>query len=98
MNHHHDSHDHSHGHDHGHHHDHHHTHAGDGEMSTREKLVKLFDYWLRHNESHCDTYTQWIDQAEQEGLSDTAAILKEIADLTRQITDKFQAGAATLKK
>ncbi|MFZ5563651.1 MAG: hypothetical protein ACOZBW_06325 [Thermodesulfobacteriota bacterium] len=101
--------DHHHGHDHDHHHghhdhdhdSHHHHHEAQGgtvDLSAREKLTRLFDYWLRHNESHGDSYNQWIVQAEQEGLHDTAAILREIADLTRKVTEKIQAGAATLKK
>jgi hypothetical protein len=67
------------------------------DLSTRDKLARLFDYWLRHNESHGDTYNQWIAQAEQEGLKETAALLRDISDLTRKLTEKFQAGAATLK-
>ena len=56
MSHHHD-HDHDHDHQHGqdHHHGHAHSHAP---LSFSEKLVKLLDHWIQHNDQHAEDYPQ----------------------------------------
>ncbi|MDY6903462.1 MAG: hypothetical protein SWH61_02140 [Thermodesulfobacteriota bacterium] len=81
-----------------HDHDHHHHHHGesDREMPTKEKLAKLFDHWIRHNDSHAGTYRQWEETARAEGMTDVAAILAEIGTMTDAITQKLQAGAKAL--
>lgn len=90
--HHHKHHDHDHEHDHGHHH-HHHDHDQHQEpissMSDREKLVRLLDHWVAHNNDHADNYLQWSGKAEKMGLEDVARLLKEAVDLTHAISDKF---------
>lgn len=92
----HEHHSHHHHHDHGdphHHHDHHHHEHGQQEpknvMSDREKLAKLLDHWVSHNNDHADNYTQWSGKAQEMGLEQVAGLLKDAADLTHAISEKF---------
>jgi monoamine oxidase len=101
--HHHGSHDHNHAHDHNHPHDHdhshdhshdHHTHGQQHEsktaMSDKEKLVKLLDHWVAHNNDHAENYSQWSEKAEKMGgMEQIAGLLKDAAELTHAISDKF---------
>lgn len=84
---------HDHGHNHHHHdgHEHHH-HDETGEMSFEEKLVKILDHWIKHNESHARTYLDWGVKAKAHGREDIAVLLDGIAKLSDQLTEKLQAG------
>ena len=91
------SHGHSHGHDHGHshcdhHHDHGHTHSHEAasSMSDKDKLAKLLEHWVGHNDDHAGNYRQWAEKATAAGLDSAAGLLSEVADLTDQITEKFR--------
>ncbi len=89
----HHDHDHKH-HNHHEHHDHHHHDHGERQepkstMSDKEKLVKLLDHWVAHNNDHADNYAQWSGKAEEMGLEQVARLLKDAADLTHAISDKF---------
>ncbi len=89
MSHHHDhdhDHDHSHDHDHGHH-DHSH---GDLEMTFAEKLEKLLDHWIKHNEDHATSYDGWADQAKLNHQDAVAAIIEEAAEMNRTMNEKFE--------
>ena len=98
MSHHHDHNDHHDHHDHHHHndHDHHHDEGGDA-LSLEGKLAKLFDHWIRHNDSHAETYRQWQKKAEAEGMTAVAGILEEVSTMTDAITEKLRAGAGAVK-
>jgi len=83
------------------HHDHHHHDHGQEQeskttMSDKEKLVKLLDHWVAHNKDHADNYTQWSGKAEGMGLEQTARLLRDAADLTHAISDKFIKAKDTL--
>ena len=84
-------HDHDHEHHHHHGHDHHH-HDETGELSFGEKLVRLFDHWIKHNESHAQTYLDWGEKAKAQGREDISVLLNDIAGLSDQLTEKLKAG------
>jgi hypothetical protein len=88
QHHHHGDHDHQHGHDHQQH-DHGQRQKPGSAMSDKEKLVKLLDHWVAHNNDHADNYAQWSGKAEQMGLEQAARLLKDAADLTHAISEKF---------
>lgn len=92
------THDHHHNHDHHHDHDHHHSHDAPSEMTVAEKLAKLLDHWVKHNEEHAGTYVTWANRAKENGLSDVESQLKEAAEKTRSISENFEAALASLKK
>jgi hypothetical protein len=96
----HHDHDHKHHNHHEHHDHHHHDHSQEQDskttMSDKEKLVKLLDHWVAHNKDHADNYTQWSGKAEGMGLEQAARLLRDAADLTLAISDKFIKAKDTL--
>lgn len=93
-------HDHKHHNHHEHHDHHHHDHSQEQDskttMSDKEKLFKLLDHWVAHNKDHADNYTQWSGKVEGMGLEQAARLLRDAADLTHAISDKFIKAKDTL--
>ncbi len=103
-------HDHKHEHEHKHVHDHVHDHKlihghcqkhdchneVKSEMSFEEKMIKLLDHWIRHNDDHAGTYRNWAQQAKENNLDSTAELLNEAAKMTIAINAKFEAALAAL--
>jgi len=96
---------HDHPHDHHHHDNHEHDHGQDHrheqtsqELSFEEKLVKIFDHWIKHNESHAQTYIDWGEKAKAHGFEDIATLLDDIAGLSKQLTEKLQDGLSKAPK
>ncbi len=103
MGHHHDAsgskhkHHHSHGHQHhgiqpeGHH-DHHEGHdpKDDREpsaLSMKEKLAKMLEHWIHHNEEHAASYRRWGQHAQSEGLVHVAELLEKVAHGSLELND-----------
>ncbi len=84
------------------HHDHHHDHSDEGEkaqgLSFEEKLVKIFEHWIQHNEDHAQTYVDWRVKAEAHGLDGIATLLDGIAQLSDRLTEKLKAGLDEARK
>ncbi len=93
-----------HGHDHGHSRDREHTHSHEhctehvhggirarevSPMPEREKLVKLLEHWVSHNGDHASNYRQWAEKAAGMNLDNAARMLKEAADLTDAVSERF---------
>ena len=101
MSHHHD-HDHSHGHAHDHDHSHEHAHDHDHQthdtLSFEEKMIKLLEHWIKHNDDHADSYRDWAQKAQANGMPDAGALLGEVAEMTADITGKFKETLAAIKK
>jgi hypothetical protein len=95
MSHHHD-HDHDHDHDHHHHHDHDHAHSH-GSLSFSEKLVKLLEHWIQHNDHHAEDYRKWADQSRENGQEAVAELLDSAAELTVAITQRFREAGGKVK-
>jgi len=53
-----------------------------GNMSEMEKLGKLLEYWIRHNEEHAKTYLEWSKKAATEEFKDVVSLLEEASDTT----------------
>lgn len=85
-------HDHDHCHDHHHGHDHHHTHAHHDAppLSLKQQLETLIAHWVGHNEAHKGTYLTWATRAQEGGYAETAALIKEIADMTDAVSEKLK--------
>jgi hypothetical protein len=73
---------------HHHHHEDIHTHDHDS-ASGKEKLGKLFQYWIKHNEDHAKTYLEWSKKADIEGLKDVVSCLEKASELTMSINKLF---------
>jgi len=73
-----------------HHHHHEDTHIEDHDsLSGKEKLDKLFQYWIKHNEDHAKTYREWSKKADIEGLKDVVSCLEKASELTMSINKLF---------
>jgi len=92
MSHHHDhDHDHDHHHAHEHGHDHHHGHAhSQAPLSFSEKLVKILDHWIQHNDHHAEDYRKWAHDARENGQTEVADLLESATELTGSISDRLR--------
>jgi len=73
-----------------HHHHHEDTHIEDHDsLPGKEKLDKLFQYWIKHNEDHAKTYLEWSKKADIEGLKDVVSCLEKASELTISINKLF---------
>ena len=87
-------HDHHHDHEHTHHHDHGHAHDhADGNLTETQKIAKLLQHWIKHNDDHATNYTEWAQKADALGLTVTAERLRAAADLTQAVSREFAAAA-----
>ena len=88
----------SHTHDHEHHHGHEHDHNHDvqSNLSFDEKMIKLFEHWIKHNDDHAGTYKDWSKKAKDNNLEQVSSIIQEAAEMTVQINDKFREALKSL--
>lgn len=89
----HDDHHHNDGHARAHSHSHHHDHAP-AEMPFPEKMIKLLDHWIKHNDEHAKTYKGWADQARQNHLGRAALLIEEAAAMSLAVNEKFEQAKA----
>ena len=75
---------------HTHEHDHHHEHNAQSNLSFDEKMVKLLEHWIKHNDDHAGTYKDWSKKAKDNNLEQAGLMIKEAAEMTLQINDKFR--------
>ena len=61
-------------------------------------MIKLLEHWIKHNEDHADSYRDWAKKAQAHGMTDVGALLGEVAELTANITGKFEKTLKTLEK
>ena len=81
-----------------HHHHDHDDHSHDlPAMTFEEKIEKLLDHWIRHNDDHAATYQGWADQAKQNHLGEVAAIIEEAAQMNLAVNEKFEKAKALLQ-
>ncbi len=85
-------------HHHHHDHDHHHSHDDGSEMPFEEKLTKILDHWIKHNQDHADTYEDWAARAREAHLDDVAELLKDAANLNFTMNEKFEAARKLISK
>ena len=76
--------------EHHHHTHHHHDHEENRELTFPEKLTRLFEHWIDHNESHKATYLSWAEKAAEHDMPEAAADLKEAGALSGKINEKIK--------
>lgn len=93
------SHHHDHNHGHSHDHDHEHDRRSDiqSELTDTEKLIKLLNHWISHNQSHADTYDQWARRIKDQGNPEAADLLFEAVNATHSISGLFEQALERLK-
>ena len=84
-NHHHD-HDHEHGHD-------HHSHQATSTLTFEDKFIKLLAHWVKHNDDHARNYKDWAHKAQHQGLPEVEKLLQEAAEMTHDISARFNQAA-----
>lgn len=67
-----------------------HEHDIQSDLSFPEKLEKLLHHWIKHNESHAETYRDWMKKAGKKEWVEIADLMGDAADLTIQINKKFE--------
>jgi hypothetical protein len=67
-------------------------------MTDSEKLLKLMDHWVAHNNDHVGNYLQWSKKAEKLGFGQVGQLLKDAAELTHAISEKFMQAKEAIKK
>jgi hypothetical protein len=77
-----------------HNHDHHHgSSCTQAPLSFPEKLSRLLDHWIQHNDHHAGDYRKWAQEARDHDQTAAADLLESAAELTDAISDRFrQAG------
>lgn len=85
-------------HDHDHAHGHHHSHEDKSEMPFEEKLSKILDHWIRHNNDHADTYKDWAERARNAHMAEVADLLESAADLNFTMNEKFEEAKKQISK
>ncbi len=65
---------------------HHHDHEIQSALSFDEKMIKLLEHWIKHNEDHAQTYRDWA----QKNKSKAALMLEDAAEMTLSISKKFE--------
>ena len=76
------------------HHDQHH-HRGHydtppAELSFDEKLIKLLEHWIRHNQEHAKTYGDWAEKTAADSKGEVSILLNEAVSLSMDLNRKFE--------
>jgi hypothetical protein len=59
-------------------------------MSFSEKLTKLLDHWVQHNDHHAQDYRKWAQDARENGQIAVADLLDSAAEMTASISDRLR--------
>ena len=77
-------------------HDHYHDVASS--LTFHEKTVKMLEHWIKHNQEHAENYHRWAKEIKDNIGENISVLLKDAADLTSAINQKFEEAAKLLKK
>jgi hypothetical protein len=67
-------------------------------LSFEEKMIKLLSHWIKHNDDHANTYTEWAEKTKAADMAAIGTLLTEAAEITRSISTKFETALNQLKK
>jgi hypothetical protein len=69
----------------------HHDCGGKAETVTGvEKLRKMAEYWISHNEEHARSYRLWAGRAREAGYGEPGDILEQIASEVVEINERLK--------
>ena len=75
------------------HNDHHHTHHYDDtqtDLTFEQRMFRMLDHWIKHNESHALTYKDWAEKARQNKLLEVEKLLNDVAEITLKVNSRFK--------
>jgi hypothetical protein len=79
-------------------HHHRHDHEVKSTLSFDEKMIKLLEHWIKHNEDHARTYRDWAQKAKEKNKNETAQLLEDAAEMTLLIGKKFESAAKLMDR
>jgi len=77
---------------------HHHDHEIKADLSFDEKMIKLLEHWIKHNDDHAQTYRDWAQKAKGKNKKKAALLLEDAAEMTLLISKKFEAAAKLIDR
>ena len=78
-------------------HDHNHNHETNSNLTFNEKLVKLLEHWIKHNDDHAANYRDWSKKTKEKGMNDVGLILEDVVSMTESINNKFEKALELIK-
>ena len=77
---------------------HHHDHEIQSTLTFDEKMIKLLEHWIKHNDDHAQTYRDWAQKAKEKNMCEASSLLEDAAEMTLMISKKFEEAAALIIK
>ena len=74
-----------------------HSHSNNAELSFEEKLAKILNHWVVHNNEHNESYKKWSAEAKERGYNDISALIEEAEKISVEITKRFEKAANLIK-
>ena len=81
-----------------HHHHHNHDHEIESTLSFDEKMIKLLEHWVKHNDDHAETYRDWAKKAKEKNMDEAGSLLEDAAEMTLEISKKFEEAARIIQR
>lgn len=76
---------------------HDHNHETHGNLTFNEKLVKLLEHWIKHNDDHAENYKDWAVKTKEKGMNDIGLLLEDVVGMTELINNKFKKALELIK-
>ncbi len=76
--------------------DHHHEHDSHTEIPFSEKLIKMLNPCIKHNEDHTLNYRNWAEKAKTNGHEEACALLEAAAEMSLAVNAKFEKALALI--
>jgi len=77
---------------------HHHHHETQSNLTFDEKLTKLLEHWIQHNEAHMSNYMEWAAKAKENNLDQVSGLIENAANVSTKTSEKLSEALNLLKK
>lgn len=67
-----------------------HSHAHEQELSFDDRIVRVLEHWIKHNDDHIANYYEWVAKLNAADKGTAADLLQEAAEMSTIISKKFQ--------
>jgi ferritin len=74
-----------------------HSHEAEKPLSDRDKLIRMFEHWLQHNEDHARSYEDWAGRARTMGEQEALQLLQDMAVSAREQNERLAKVVEKLK-
>jgi hypothetical protein len=71
-------------------HHHGHDHEIESTLTFDEKMIKLLEHWVKHNDDHAETYRDWAKKAKENHMDKAGSLILDAAEMTLEISKKFE--------